>query len=299
MKKSSLTRYAWLSVIAAITTIGLKSAAYLLTGSVGLLSDALESLVNLIGATVALAMLSIAAKPPDDEHSYGHDKAEYFSSGAEGTLIIIAAITIIWTAWQRLISPQPIEQAGLGLVVSVIASGVNFMVARVLLRVGKQHHSIALEADGRHLMTDVWTSGGVISGVAVVAITGWQRFDPLIALAVAANIMWEGGKLLRRTVAGLMDAALPESDQARIKNILAKYESQGIEFHALRTRQAGARRFVSMHVLTPGSWTVHKGHQLLESIEGDIRGAIPNAAVFTHLESLDDTTSWQDMSFDR
>ncbi len=299
MKTPSLTRYAWLSIAAALFTILLKTAAYLLTGSVGLLSDALESVVNLIGATMVLAMLTIAATPPDDEHSYGHSKAEYFSSGVEGALIVIAAISIAVVAGKRLMNPQPIEQVGWGLTISLIASAVNFGVARVLLKAGKQHDSIALEADGRHLMTDVLTSAGVILGVAAVAVTGWQRLDPLLALLVAANILWEGWKLLKRTVLGLMDTALPKEEQDKIKVVLSRYEAEGIQFHALRTRQAGARRFVSMHVLVPGDWTVHRGHQLLERIEGDIRQSLPGISAFTHLESLDDAASWADVELDR
>lgn len=299
MNRSSLTRYAWLSIGAAVTTISLKSVAYLLTGSVGLLSDALESVVNLVGAVVAMVMLTVAAHPPDDEHSYGHDKAEYFSSGVEGTLIIMAAISIAWAAVPRLLAPQPLEQVGWGLAVSLLASAVNLVVARILLRVGKQHHSIALEADGRHLMTDVLTSMGVVIGVAAVWLTGWLRLDALVALVVAANIVWEGVKLLRRTVLGLMDTALPVQDRALIQQVLAGYEPDGIQFHAVRTRQAGSRRFVSLHVLVPGNWTVEKGHQLLEQIENKLRAALPNAVVFTHLESLEDTSSWQDIDLDR
>ncbi len=299
MKTPSLTRYAWLSITAALFTIGLKTAAYLLTGSVGLLSDALESVVNLIGAAMALAMLTIAAAPPDDEHSYGHSKAEYFSSGVEGALIVIAAISIAVVAGKRLLNPQPIEQVGWGLAVSLIASAVNFGVARVLLKAGAQHNSIALEADGHHLMTDVITSAGVLLGVAAVAVTGWQRLDPLLALLVAANILWEGWKLLKRTVSGLMDTALPKAEQDKIRAVLSRYQAEGIQFHALRTRQAGARRFTSMHVLVPGNWTVHRGHQLLERIEGDIRKSLPGVSVFTHLESLDDAASWADVELDR
>lgn len=299
MDRTYLTRYAWLSIGAAILTIGLKAGAYFLTGSVGLLSDALESLVNLIGATVALVMLTVAASPPDEEHSYGHTKAEYFSSGVEGTLIVVAALSIGAAAWNRLLNPQPIEQAGLGLAVSLTASVVNFVVARILLRAGRRYNSIALEADGRHLMTDVWTSVGVVLGVSAVVLTGWQRLDPLVALIVAANIVWEGWKLLRRTAAGFMDTALPPEDRDRIRVLLSKYETDGIEFHALRTRQSGARCFVSLHVLVPGHWTVHRGHQLLEQIEREIRQAFANVTVFTHLESLDDVTSWQDTTLDR
>jgi cation diffusion facilitator family transporter len=300
MERQQLTRYAWLSITAALATIGLKVVAYWLTGSVGLLSDAIESLVNLAGAIMALAMLAVAARPADYKHPYGHDKAEYFSSGVEGALIAIAALSIGATAWQRLLEPQPLEQVGWGLAVSIIASLVNLGVARVLLRAGQQYNSIALEADGRHLMTDVWTSAGVVLGVAAVSLTGWQRLDPLVALIVAANIIREGWHLLRRTVTGLMDTALSAEEQETIRQILAKYRRPEVQFHALRTRQAGARRFISIHVLVPGHWTVHQGHTLLEKIEGDLRHALsPNVTVFTHLESLEDRASWQDMSLDR
>jgi cation diffusion facilitator family transporter len=280
-------------------TIGLKLAAYLFTGSVGLLSDAIESLVNLIGAVVALVMLTIAAQPPDEEHAYGHSKAEYFSSGVEGTLIIIAAISIAVAAGERMITPQPIEDVGLGLTISVVASLINLVVARILLRAGRQHSSIALEADGRHLMTDVWTSVGVVLGVAAVAITGWLRLDAIIALLVAANIIREGGRLLKRTISGLMDAALSVDEQSAVRGVLAKYEQDGIQFHAMRTRQAGARRFVSIHVLVPGNWTVQRGHQTLERLEADVRQALSNVTVFTHLEPLGDVASWQDTALDR
>ncbi len=299
MDRSSLTRYAWLSIGAAILTISLKAAAYFLTGSVGLLSDAMESMVNLVGSVMALAMLIIAARPPDEEHAYGHDKAEYFASGVEGTLIVVAAISIAIAAIPRLITPQPLEQVGLGLAISIVASLINLVVARILIRAGREHRSIAIEADGRHLMTDVWTSVGVVIGVAAVVITGWVRLDPLIALLVAANIVWEGWKLLKRTIAGLMDSALPEAERAIIQDILATYEPEGIQFHSVRTRQAGVRRFVSMHVLVPGEWTVHTGHQWLELIESDIRQALSDTVVLTHLESVDDDASWQDLDLDR
>lgn len=300
MERQQLTRYAWLSIAAALLTIGLKVGAYWLTGSLGLLSDALESLVNLVGAIMALAMLAVAARPADYKHPYGHDKAEYFSSGVEGALIAIAALSIGAAAWQRLLEPQPLEQVGWGLAVSVMASVVNLGVARVLLQAGQRHNSIALEADGRHLMTDVWTSVGVVLGVAAVSLTGWQRLDPIIALIVAANIIREGWHLLRRTVAGLMDTALSVEEQETIHQILVKYRRPEVQFHALRTRQAGARRFISLHVLVPGHWTVHQGHMLLEQIEGDLRHALsPNVTVFTHLESLEDRASWQDVSLDR
>ena len=299
MDRSTLTRYAWLSIAAALVTIGLKSAAYLITGSVGLLSDALESLVNLAAAIMALAMLTIAARPPDEEHAYGHAKAEYFSSGFEGALILVAAVTIILSAIPRLINPQPIEQVGLGLAVSVVASLINFGVARVLKRAGRRYNSITLEADSAHLMTDVWTSVGVLAGVGLVALTGWVRLDPLVALAVAVNIIWSGVHLVRRSALGLMDTALPEDQRNAVLSIQKRYTAQGVQFHALRTREAGARAFVSMHVLVPGDWTVQRGHTLLECVEADVRQALPNATVFTHLEPLDDPVSWDDTQLSR
>ena len=297
--RSSLTRYAWLSILAALITIGLKTAAYLLTGSVGLLSDAMESFINLAGAVMMMAMLAIAARPADEAHTYGHDKAEYFASGAEGVLIIIAAINIGQAAWERLLNPKPVEQAALGLAVSVVASLVNLGVARILIRAGRQHNSIALEADGGHLMVDVWTSVGVIVGVAAAALTGWVRLDPLVGLAVAFNIIWTGWKLIKRTIAGLMDTALPQPEQEAIKAVLATYQAEGIQFHALRTRQAAGRRFVSMHILAPGTWSIQQGHQLLERLEHDLRQLWPMMTVFTHLEPLEDAHSWQDTTLDR
>jgi cation diffusion facilitator family transporter len=282
-----------------VLTIALKAAAYFITGSVGLLSDALESVVNLAAAVMALAMLTIAARPPDADHTYGHAKAEYFSSGVEGTLILVAAASIIAAALPRLFAPQPIEQAGLGLGVSVVASLVNFGVAMVLRRAGRHYRSITLEADATHLMTDVWTSAGVLVAIGAVVVTGWEWLDPVVALAVAANIIWSGTSLVRRSVLGLMDTALPREQQEAVREIQQRYAQEGITFHALRSRQSGARSFVSMHVLVPGAWTVQRGHELLERIEADIRAAIPSVTVFTHLESLDDPTSWQDAQLDR
>lgn len=295
----SLTRYAWLSIAVAVVTIGLKGAAYWLTGSVGLLSDALESLVNLVAAIMALAMLTLAAQPADEEHTYGHSKAEYFSSGVEGALILLAAASIGWTAWGRLLNPQPIEQAGLGLGVSVAASVLNFIVARILLSAGRRYNSITLEADAHHLMTDVWTSVGVLVGIGAVVITDWERLDPIIALLVAVNIIWTGVQLVRRSALGLLDTALPEAERAAVQQVLDHYAQSHVQFHALRTRQAGARRFVSLHVLVPGNWTVQHGHQLLERIEYDMRAALPQVTVFTHLEPLNDPASWQDTTLDR
>jgi cation diffusion facilitator family transporter len=297
--RSFLTRFAWLSIGAAVVTIALKGIAYLLTGSVGLLSDALESIVNLVGAMMALAMLTVAARPADEDHAYGHSKAEYFSSGVEGTLILIAAISIVITAIPRLITPKPLEQVGVGLGVSVAASLVNLIVALILAQAGKRYNSITLEADAKHLMTDVWTSVGVLAGVGLVALTGWERLDPIVAFIVAANIVWSGVHIVRMSALGLMDTALPIEQQAILKNILEKYTQNGVEYHALRTRESGSRQFVSFHVLVPGKWTVQRGHRLLESIEADIRREMPSTTIFTHLESLNDPASWEDTNLDR
>jgi cation diffusion facilitator family transporter len=298
-ERSSLARYAWLSIAAALVTIALKTLAWRMTGSVGLLSDALESLVNLAGAVMMLAMLTVAARPPDRDHAFGHGKAEYFASGAEGMLIFFAAVGIAWTAGERFLHPRPIERISAGLAVSVAASLVNLAVARVLIVTGRRRHSIALEADGHHLMTDVWTSAGVVAGIAAVAITGLDRLDPVIAILVAINILWTGFKLMRRSLAGLLDQALGPAEQDALRGVLARHASNEIEFHAVRTRQAGARRFVDMHVLVPGDWTVRRGHELLERVERDVRDAIPNATVFTHLEALEDPASFADQHLDR
>jgi cation diffusion facilitator family transporter len=300
MKPSkSLTRYAWLSIAAAILTITLKLTAYLLTGSVGLLSDAMESLVNLAAAFMALAMLTVAARPPDELHAFGHSKAEYFASGMEGALILLAAVMIGWTAIPRLMAPQPLEQVGLGLAVSLAASAVNFAVSRILMAAGKKHHSITLEADARHLLTDVWTSAGVLVAIAAVALTGWERLDPIIALIVAANIIWTGIQLLRRSALGLMDTALADSELALIRQILDSFTSNDVQYHALWTREAGARKFVSVHMLVPALWTVQQGHQLLEEIDKKIREAVPGVHLFTHLEPSNDPSAFQDMNLDR
>jgi cation diffusion facilitator family transporter len=299
MDRSSLTKYAWLSIAAAIVTIGLKSLAYRLTGSVGLLSDAVESLVNLVAAIMALSMLIIAARPADEGHPYGHSKAEYFASGVEGILILVAAGSIGVTAVGRIHNPRPLEQAGIGLAVSTFASLINLAVARVLLHVGKKSSSITLEADAHHLMTDVWTSVAVIAGVGAVAVTDWELLDPLVALAVAANIVWTGVQLMRRSIAGLMDTALPPADIDKLLQVLDKYKGQGIRFHELRTRQAAGRRFVSVHILVPGKWTTHKSHHVAEDVENDIRKILPGTTVFTHLEPVEDPLSFQDIEIDR
>lgn len=299
VQPTSLTRFAWLAIAAAVATMGLKTAAWYLTGSVGLLSDAMESLVNLAGALMALAMLSVAARPADEDHPYGHGKAEFFSAGFEGALIVIAAASIAYAAVDRLLHPRPIEQIGLGLMVSVLASVVNLAVALILMRAAKTHRSTTLRASGHHLLTDVWTSAGVLVGVGAVALTGWQRLDPLVAIAVAANIVWTGSRIMLDSIAGLMDSALPAAEQQLIRGVLDRYAGQGVTFHALRTRLSGARRFVSMHVLVPGDWTVQRGHDLLERLENDLRGVLAPVTVFTHLEPLDDPAAMTDLDLHR
>ncbi len=299
IERRGLLRYAALSVVAALATIGLKATAYFLTGSVGLLSDALESFVNLLAALVALLALSVALRPADDEHAYGHTKAEYFSSGFEGALIVVAAASIVIAAVQRLIEPRPIEAPGLGLAITAVASAINLAVAKVLQRAGRRYESITLEADAQHLMTDVWTSLGVIVGVGAAAVTGWLRLDGIVAIAVAANVMVSGVRMLRRSMLGLLDTSLPEETLDQIKAILDAHGKSGVGYHALRTRQAGARRFISFHILVPGDWTVQRGHDLLEEIEERIRQAVPRSVVDTHLEPIEDPVSWEDTRLER
>ncbi len=296
--RSSLTRYAWLSIGAAITTIVMKAVAYLLTGSVSLLSDAVESTVNLMGAIMALLMLTVAARPADASHRYGHSKAEYFSSMFEGLLILAAAAAIAYAAVGRILHPQPLEQMGLGLAVSAAASGVNFVVARILMRAGQKNNSITLEADAQHLMTDVWTSVGVIGGLILVTLTGWNILDPLMALLVAANIIRTGFGLVRRSANGLMDAALPASELDAVEGVMAKYREKQVEFHALRTRQSASRRFMSVHMLVPGNWTVHDAHHVAEDFASEVRAALGNVSVTTHVEPVEDQLSMEDIDLD-
>ncbi len=299
MSRPDLTRFAWLSIAAALATIALKMAAWWLTGSVGLLSDALESIVNLVAAAMTLWMLALAARPPDEMHAYGYSKAEFFASGFEGMMIFAAALAIGWAAADRLLHPQPIERVGLGLAVSVAASAINFGVARVLLAASRRYGSIALEADAHHLMTDVWTSVGVVIAVAAVALSGWALLDPLIAIAVAVNIVLTGYALMRRSALGLLDRAVPAETQAKIDAVLARYRGEDVDFHALRTRDAGGRSFVSVHVLVPGRWSVQRGHDLIERLERDVIAAVPGAALFTHLEPREDPASYLDEPLDR
>ena len=295
-----LERFAWLSVAAALATIALKSAAWWLTGSVGLLSDALESLVNLAAAFLVLWMLRVAAAPPDEEHPYGFSKAEYFSAGIEGGLIVLAAAGILLAALPRLASPTPLDMPVVGLSLTAIATLLNLAVAGSLIRAGRRFHSITLEADGRHLMTDVWTSAGVFVGVALVFATGIYWLDPLIALAVAAHIVWTGASLMRRSVKGLLDTAISAGDKAEVTRLFNEYSRRyGIAFHALRTRQAGARRFLSFHILVPDAWTVSQAHKLSEELEERIRSLVPNASIDTHIEPISDPASYEDQGLDR
>lgn len=299
MMRPSLQKFAWLSIVAAIFTILLKLAAYAITGSVGLLSDALEGGVNLVAAAVALATLKVVERPPDDEHAYGHDKAEYFSSGIEAGLIMIASLSIAYTSVSRLFNPHPLEQPGLGLALALLASVINLVVGQIQIRAGKKYHSITLEADGHHLMTDVWTSVGVVVGVSAAVFTGLNWLDPVVALLVGLKIGWDGFRILRRSAMGLMDSAIEPSEQQHVEQILQKYGSQGVMWHALRTRQAGARRFISVHLLVPAAWTVQQAHDLSEHFEADIRQSIERSTVFTHIEPLDDPVSMSDAVLDR
>jgi len=300
MAERSLESYAWLSVAAAVATIAIKTLAWWVTGSVGLLSDALESLINLAAALLAVSMLRLAAAPPDDAHPYGRFKAEYVAGGVEGALIAFAAGAIAWSAIPRLLAPAPIEAPLLGIALSAVATTINLAGALLLIEVGKRRHSIALESDGRHLMTDVWTSVGVVAGVALVAATGWLVLDPLIALAVAVHIVWTGALLVRRSFRGLLDAAIPAGDVVEVEKIFAEYRKRyGVDFHALRTRSAGSRRFISFHMLVPDEWTVAHAHQLSEEGEERIRSLVQNAILLTHIEPISEPASYDDIKLER
>ena len=288
------TFYAWLSVATSVVTIALKFGAYYLTGSVGLLSDAVEALVNIAAALVALAVLTYAAAGPDREHNFGHEKAQYFSSGIEGTLIFVAAGAIIWTAVPRLLNPLPIHDIGLGLALSVAASAANAACAWIMLRAAREHRSITLEADARHLLTDVWTTAGVLVGLLLVKFTGWLRLDALVAIAVAVQILWTGWSLLGRSFQGLMDRAVPDEDRAAIVAVLETLKQRGADYHALRTRVSGAKSFVDVHVLVPGTMSVQEGHDLVEKLENEIHTRLPHVEVLTHLEPIEDPKSWDD-----
>ena len=282
-------RYIQLSIAAAVATIALKMGAWWVTGSVGLLSDALESFVNLAGASFALWMIAIARMPADEGHPYGHGKAEYFSSGFEGILIFGAALAILATAMERMLHPQPLAKVDVGLVFSAVSTLINFLVARTLFHAAKVHHSVALDGDARHLMTDVWTSVGVIAAVALVAATGWLWLDPVIAMAVGANIMKEGARLVRGAAQGLMDQALPEDELRTVRETLASFAPHGVSYAHLRTRLAGHQRFVSVDIRVPGEWSVATGHLWLDRIETALVLRLPGLVVVTHLEPLEES----------
>lgn len=291
----NLARYAWLSVAAAAVTIALKAGAYFVTGSVGLLSDAAESLVNLVAAFVAVMVLRQVQRPADSRYSFGRSKAEYFSSGLEGGMILIAAMVIIVESVMRLVRPAQITNLGFGLVATLIATAINGAVGIVLIRAGRKHRSPTLKADGSHLLTDVVTSIGVIVGVGLVAVTGWQKLDPIVALVVACNIMVVGVRLVRHALAGLMDAGLPEEDLARIRRVLAQYREQGLRFHGLQTRVSGSASFANVDVLVPGEWSVRQGHEIAESVGAAMAAEIEGLRVFVHVEPIEDPVSYQDI----
>lgn len=300
MQSNSLKKFIYLSIAAAVATIALKLFAYFLTGSVGLFSDALESGVNLIAAVVALFMITLAEKPADEEHAFGHHKAEYFSSAIEGGLIVLAAFSIIWAAVPRLIHPQPLENVGIGLLVSTGASVINLAVGLILIKNGRKNNSITLEADGKHLMTDVYTSVGVLIGIGIVKLTGWLVLDGIVAIGVALNIVWTGYQLMRRSASGLLDSSLPEDERSVIIDALKPYNDQEIEYHSLMTRQSGQRKFISLHLLVPGQWSIQLGHDYAENVEKDIRDLFDApVTVFTHLEPKEDPVSMHDIGIDR
>lgn len=283
-----------LSIGAAVFTTGLKTVAWTLTGSVGLLSDALESLINLAAAVGAYVALRYAAKPVDADHTYGHEKVEFFSSGLEGGLILVAAVGIGWTAIARLIEPHPLEALGLGLTLSMIAAAINGAVALVLLRTARLHHSIVLEADGKHLLTDVWTSMGVLVGLGLVSYTRALWLDSVVALFVAANILWTGGELVRRSFDGLMDRALPADELEKVREAIRIQLEPTMEYHALRTRRAGSRRFVDFHLLVPGTMTVADAHDVMDRMEDAIGTVFPGIEVTVHVEPIESARAWQD-----
>jgi len=291
----NLTRFAWLSIAAGLVTFTAKALAAWMTGSVGLLSDAAETVVNIIAAFVALAALHVAIQPPDDSHPYGHSKAEYFSAIVEGAMIFVAAAFIVYTAIERLINPKELDNLGIGLLISVAASLVNGAVAAVLFRAAKKHDSATLHADGKHLITDVITSGAVLLGVALVAITRLPWLDPVVALLAGLNILWTGFRLISDSVNSLMDHAMPADEVAALDGVLETYRTDEVSFHAVRTRVAGSKRFASLHVLVPGDWTVKRGHDLAEDLIDAIVAKLPTMRVDAHLEPAEDPRSYEDI----
>jgi len=289
---SSVRRMAVLSIATSLATLALKFTAYFLTGSVSLYSDALEAVVNVAAGLVALGALSLAARPADERHAFGHDKVEYLSSGVEGTLILIAAASIVVAAWQRLFSPQPIEQLSIGLVIALAAAAMNFATARVMLRAAKVHDSIVLEADAKHLLTDVWTSVAVVAGLVVVLVVpSLAILDSLMAIGVGIHIVFTGVELLRRSADGLMDTALPADEVVRAEQAIRSQLPDGTSFHALRTRKAASRRFVELHLLVPGATSVADSHALCDRIEAALGSALPKTAVTIHVEPRETQTA--------
>ncbi|WP_132992448.1 cation diffusion facilitator family transporter [Gordonia zhaorongruii] len=288
-----LSRWALLSIAAAVATIALKTGAWLVTDSVGLLSDAAESVVNLVAAVGAFIALKIAARPSDDDHNFGHTKSEYFSAVGEGAMIVVAAGFIIYSAVDRLVHPAEIESVGIGLGISVVASVINGLVAWKLMSVGRAQRAVSLEADGKHLLTDVWTTAGVIVGVALVGLTGWLMLDALVAIAVALNIIFVGWRLVRDSTMGLMDTVIPEEERAAIGSVLDGFRSDGVDFHDVRTREAGHQRYVQLHMLVPGEWSVQRGHDLVEAVEAELNAAVVDLRPTIHLEPIDDPRSYE------
>ncbi|WP_245630428.1 cation diffusion facilitator family transporter [Granulicoccus phenolivorans] len=297
-KPVNLTKYAWLSIAVAIATITLKAGAWSITGSVGLLSDAAESVVNLVAAVVALVALQAAAKPASLKYHFGRTKAEYFSALVEGMMIFVAAAVILVSSVERFLHPQPVENGLLGLAISTIASILNGATGLLLIRVGKQHNSITLRADGKHLLTDVVTSAAVLVGVGLVLLTGWDRLDPIVAFLAGLNIIWTGTKLIRESVEGLLDKTLSRADNKAILDILDAHTTEEVNFHGLRTRESGHLQFSSVHVLVPGHWTVQRGHDLVESVERELIAALPRLQVVTHLEPIEDPSAYEEYDAD-
>lgn len=294
LETRNLSRFAWLSIAAALVTITLKTVAWQITGSVGLLSDAAESVVNLVAAVAVLVALRVAAMPADKNHHFGHTKAEYFSAALEGLMIFVAAVIILITSVERFLNPRPIENVGIGLAVSAVASVFNGVVAFILVRAGRRYRSLTLTADGKHLYTDVWTSAGVIVGVVIVALTGIERLDPVVAFLVGLNIIWTGWKLLRESTEGLMDVALSKEDNTSIADILSGFVTKEVHFHALRTRVSGHHRFAEVHVLVPGGWSVQQGHDLVEEVEAALHAQFADLAITCHLEPSEDPRAYGD-----
>lgn len=296
--RAALTKYAWLAIAAAIATIALKAGAWLLTGSVGLLSDAAESVVNLVAAVVALVALRIAARPADKSHNFGHSKAEHFSAAIEGVMIFVAATVILVSSVERFLNPQPLENLGIGLVVSAVATVLNGVVAVILMRAGRRHRSAVLTADGKHLLTDVWTTVGVVVGVGLVAVTGWLRLDPVIAFLVGVNIIVTGWKLIASSVSALIDRSWSKEDNARLVRLLRGHLTQDVLIHAVRTRESGHRMFVEMHVLVPGAWSVTRGHDVVDEIERAVMAEFEGCDVITHLEPRENPRAYDDYEFE-